>query len=87
MKTAPAPKSPGLPPQPEFDYTHHLPAGMESFTVRYLAAFFGTSHRHWINLVDLGELKALDLSRPGASKAMMRIPRAELTRYLNSRLQ
>jgi len=76
----------GLPPQAEFDYTHHLPAG-ESFSVRWLGAFFKTSHRHWINLVDLGELKALDLSRPGASKAMMRIPRAEIVRFLNSRVQ
>ena len=87
MKTAPAPKSPGLPPQPEFDYTHHLPAGMESFTVRYLAAFFGTSHRHWINLVDSGAIKATNLKSPHASKTMYRIPRAELIAFLNKQTQ
>lgn len=74
---------PDSPDNPEFDFQHHLPAGMESFNVRWLARWFGTSHQHWINLVERGALRATDLRSPGASKAMMRIPRAELISYLN----
>ena len=79
-RVSPAPKA-----QPEFDFQHHLPAGQESFTVRWLARFFSTSHRHWINLVDCGALKATNLSSPNASKTMLRIPRAELISFLNRR--
>ncbi len=71
--------------QAELDFEHHLPSGIESFSVRFLAGWFRTSHRHWINLVESGELKAADLRGPSASKAMMRIPRKELIRFLNER--
>jgi len=71
--------------QPELDFDNHLPSGMESFTVRFLAGWFRTSPQHWINLVDNGELLATDLRGPLASKSMIRIPRAELVRFLNSR--
>lgn len=71
-------------PQAEFDFEHNLPAGMESFSVRFLAAWFHTSHQHWINLIEQGSIRAADLRSPGASKSMLRIPRAELTRYLNT---
>ena len=60
---------------------------MESFTVRFLAGWFHTSQQHWINLAESGALKALDLGSPSASKSMMRFPRAELIRFLNSRTQ
>lgn len=74
---------PASPDEPEFDFSHHLPAGMESFSVRFLAAWFRSSPQHWINLIDQGALKAADLRGPGTSKSMLRIPRAELIRYLN----
>lgn len=75
------------PDEPEFDFGTHLPAGMESFTVRFLALWFRTSPQHWINLVEQGALKAVDLRSPGASKSLMRIPRAELVAYLNRKTQ
>lgn len=71
--------------QPELDFDNHLPSGIESFSVRFLAGWFRTSHRHWINLVESGEIKAADLRGPAASKSMIRIPRAELVRFLNER--
>ncbi|GEM_PF-4291861 len=71
--------------QTELDFENHLPGGMESFSVRFLAGWFRTSHRHWINLVESGALKAADLRGNGASKSMIRIPRAELVRFLNER--
>lgn len=71
--------------QIELDFESHLPGGMESFSVRFLAGWFRTSHRHWINLVESGEIKAADLRGNGASKSMIRIPRAELVRFLNKR--
>jgi hypothetical protein len=77
--------TPASPAEPELDFEHHLPAGMESFTVRFLAAWFNTSAQHWINLIYQGAIKAADLRGPAASKSMLRVPRAELIRYLNSR--
>lgn len=79
------PKPAHNPTEPELDFEHHLPAGMESFTVRWLAAWFNCSAQHWINLIDTGALKAADLRGPSASKSMLRVPRAELIRYLNSK--
>lgn len=69
---------------PEFDFQHHLPAGMESFSVPWLALWFKTSMQHWINLIDSGALKATDLRSPGATKTMYRVPRAELIAFLNT---
>lgn len=81
------PRHPAAPEalQPELDFENHLPSGMESFSVRFLAGWFHTSHRHWINLVEAGEIKAADLRGAQASKSMIRIPRAELVRFLNER--
>jgi hypothetical protein len=73
-----------LPQQAEFDFEHNLPAGMETFTVRFLAAWFGTSDQHWLNLIDSGDLQAVDLARV-PSRSMMRVPRAALVAYLNGR--
>lgn len=63
-----------------------LPAGIESFTVRKMAALFGTSHQHWINQIECGKLRAVDLRSPGAMKSMYRIPRASLIDYLDKHL-
>lgn len=73
------------PVQGELDFDHHLPAGVEAFTVRFLASWFRTSPRHWINLVEEGHLTAVDLRTPGASKSFLRIPRASLVAYLNKK--
>jgi len=83
--TPAAPKPAGLPPQPEFDFKHHLPADKEIFSIPFLMRFFGTGPQHWINLIESGAIKATSLESPNASKTMYRIPRAELLRFLNSR--
>lgn len=70
--------------QPELSLDLNLPSGMESFTVRFLATWFKSSPQHWINLVETGAIKAVDLRSPGASKSMIRIPRAELVRFLTA---
>jgi hypothetical protein len=72
-----------LPPDPEFDFANNLPAGMETFSVRWLGTWFKTSAQHWINLVESGAITAVDLRSPGTSKSLMRIPRAALIAYLN----
>lgn len=83
MRKAP----PASPEEPEFDFQHHLPSGMESFGVRWLARWFGTSHQHWINLIESGAIRATDLRSPGASKSMLRVPRAALITYLNAKTE
>lgn len=83
MRKAP----PASPEEPEFDFRHHLPAGMESFTVRWLARWFGTSHQHWINLIEAGALRATDLRSPGTGKSMLRVPRAVLIGFLNKKTE
>jgi hypothetical protein len=83
MRKAPPPS----PDEPEFDFSNNLPAGMETFTVRFLSAWFRTSAQHWINLVEQGTLKAVDLRSPGTSKSMLRIPRAALITYLNAKTE
>ena len=75
--------TPPSPAEPEFDYRHYLPAGIETFTVPWLAMWFGTTDRHWINLIESGAIRAANLKTPNASKTMYRVPRAELISYLN----
>jgi len=77
-------KKPDPTVQPELEFDLRLPSGMESFAVRFLAAWFHSSPQHWINLVEDGAIKAVDLRTPGASKSMIRIPRAELVKFLNA---
>lgn len=72
--------------QPELEFDLRLPSGMESFTVRFLSSWFRTSPQHWINLVEKGYIKAVDLRSPGSSKSMIRIPRAELETFLKSQM-
>jgi hypothetical protein len=79
--------SPAPTAQPEFDFDHHLPAGMESFSTGFLASWFHTSAQHWINLIEEGHLAAVDLRSPNASKSMLRVPRAVLIAYLNRKTQ
>ena len=59
-----------------------LPDGVEIFTVRQLARIFGTSPQHWINQIECGQLPAVDLRSPGATKSMLRIPRSALVSLL-----
>jgi len=77
----------GLPPQAEFNFEHHLPAGMETFSIPFLSRWFHTSDTHWINLIEAGDLPATDLSRKNKTKTMWRVTRSELVRHLNSRSQ
>lgn len=70
--------------QPELEFDLNLPSGMESFTVRFLSLWFHTCPQHWFNLIESGALKAVDLRSPGASKSMLRIPRAELIAFLRT---
>jgi hypothetical protein len=68
--------------EPELSLEVNLPSGMESFSVRWLGTWFKCSAQHWINLVESGAIRAIDLRSPGSSKSMIRIPRAELVKYL-----
>lgn len=71
----------------EFDFGDHLPAGVESFALHWIAARFGGSVQHWFNLVQKGAFGkgVVDLRTPGSSKAMVRIPRPKLVAFLNAR--
>jgi len=63
-----------------------LPAGMDTFTLRWLASWSNSSEQHWINHIEAGRLKALELSS-GASRRMYRVHRADLLHFLKSRHQ
>lgn len=74
-------------PLPDFDFEHELPKGVESFSLHWLSKRFGGTTGHWFNLAEKRAFgRALvDLRTPGSSKAMLRIPRASLVGFLNSR--
>jgi hypothetical protein len=78
-------KKTGSDPQGDFNFDHQLPAGMETFSVRFLATWFKCTPQHWINLVEQGAIAAIDLRSPGASKSMLRITRSEVVRYIHSK--
>lgn len=69
-------------PQPEFDFEFGLPSGQEAFSVGFLAKWFGTTIQHWINQVEDGSLRAVNLASKGKSKSYWRIARADLLAYL-----
>ena len=63
----------------------YLPPG-ESFPVHVLARVLQVHRDHVINLIDNGELKcAVDLRSPGASRSLIRVPRAAVVEFLQSR--
>lgn len=70
------------PNQAELDFEFGLPAGMESYSVGFLAKWFGTTVQHWINQIDGGALPACNLASPGKSKRYYRISRQALLAYL-----
>jgi hypothetical protein len=70
-----------MPANTSQDYS--LPKGAEMFTVRQLAKICGTSHQHWINLIESGTIPAVDLRSPGKTKSMLRVPRAALISFLD----
>jgi hypothetical protein len=63
----------------------NLPPGVQMFTISQLAKIFSSSDQHWIAQVESGQLFALDLRSPGATKAMLRIPRPALVAFLEKR--
>jgi hypothetical protein len=71
----------------EFDFGDHLPAGVESFALHWIASRFGGTIQHWFNLARNGVFGRgiVDLRTPGSSKSMLRIPRPALVKFLNSR--
>lgn len=71
----------------EFDFGDHLPAGVESFALHWIAGRFGGTIQHWFNLARSGVFGKgiVDLRVPGSSKSMLRVPRAGLVKFLNSR--
>ena len=65
--------------------SEYLPAG-ESFPVHLLARVLRVHRDHVIHLIDSGELKcAVDLRSPGASRSLIRVPRAAVVEFLESR--
>lgn len=64
--------------------TEHLPAG-ESFPVWKLAQLFHVSAQHLVDLIEEGEIVAFDLRGKTSSRACIRVQRAELIKFLQSR--
>jgi hypothetical protein len=65
--------------------TEYLPAG-ESFPVHLLARILHVHRDHVIHLIDAGEIQcAVDLRGPGASRSTIRVPRAAVIEFLESR--
>lgn len=63
----------------------YLPEG-ESFPVYLLARTLHVTRNHVINLIDTGELKcAVDLRGPGSSRSTIRVSRAAVIEFLESR--
>jgi hypothetical protein len=63
----------------------NLPSGVEMFTIPMLDKTFSTSGDHWMRFIECGQLFAVDLRSLGATKAMIRIPRAALVAFLEKR--
>lgn len=65
--------------------TEYLPPG-ESFPVHLLARVLHVTRNHVINLIDTGEIKcAVDLRGAGASRSTIRVSRAAVVEFLESR--
>ena len=63
----------------------YLPEG-QSFPVHLLAKVLHVTRVHVVNLIDAGEIKcAVDLRGPGASRSTIRVPRAAVLEFLESR--
>jgi hypothetical protein len=76
----------GTTTQPDFDFEHDLPAGVDSFSLHWLAKRWKCSVTHVIHLVEAGEFKvAVDLRNRNSSKACIRLPRAAVVAFLNER--
>jgi hypothetical protein len=70
---------------PAVNVTEYLPPG-ESFPVYLLARVLHIDRKHVVHLIDTGELKcAVDLRGPGASRSTIRISRAAVIEFLESR--
>jgi hypothetical protein len=73
--------------QKEFniDFAAMLP-DWDGFPVWWLAKRWQTSERHWLNLIDDGEIAVcVDLRRSGSSRSMTRCTRASLLNFLTRR--
>jgi len=65
--------------------SEYLPAG-ESFPVHLLARVLHVDRKHVIGLIDSGEIKcAFDMRSPGVSRSLIRVPRAAVVEFLESR--
>lgn len=71
----------------ELNFEHELPAGMNSFSLLWLANFWGCSLRHVFNLVESGAFGpgAVDLRNIKSSRSMIRLPRKTVVEFLNNR--
>jgi len=72
--------------EPEFDFENGLPPGREFFRLNELALLWRCHPTHVQRLIDSGELAvAVDLRSTGASKAMQRVTRDSVVRFLRAR--
>ena len=62
-----------------------LPDGVEIFTIPQLVKIFSASDVYWTGMIECGQLNAVDLRSPGATKAMFRVPRTALEAFLEKR--
>ncbi len=71
---------------PDLDLAKGLPTGREFFRLSELAGLWGCHATHVQRLIDSGDLPvAVDLRLPGTSKAMQRVTRSSVLKFLNSR--
>lgn len=61
-----------------------LPPG-ESIAVHVLARFWGVHPTHVSNLIEAGEIQAVDLRGPKSSRSTLRVPRGSLVEFLAKR--
>jgi len=68
------------------DNASELPPEMKNFPVWWLAKFWQTTTQHIFNLIQSGALPyPLDLRNKGSSRAMIRIPRPSVEKFICER--
>jgi hypothetical protein len=73
-------------PQLELDFDRELPAGVNFFTPRLLTFTWHCSKAHVQELIDTGALRTvIDLKSASATARLLRIPRASVCQFLDSR--
>ena len=86
-KTSPCPSA-SAPDTSDKSYSHSPRSGFAPLLLKRkeAAALLGVSQMHISNLVDCGQLRAINLATPGKRYRSLHIPLSELKRFLSDRL-